>query len=75
MLILYDEEPWGRIREGNIERNLAGVSPSREFRVEGKYEGVHRDRQIKIAVQLFEVMGVEQRDAERRMEPGGRRGL
>jgi nitroreductase len=39
-------EPLNRIRAGNTERNLAGVPPSREFRVEDKYEGVHRDRQV-----------------------------
>ncbi len=61
-------EPLNRIRAGNTERNLAGVPPSREFRVEGKYEGVHRDRQVKVAVQLFEAMGIERHDAERRQE-------
>lgn len=60
--------PLDRIRAGNTERNLAGVPASREFRVEGKYEGAHRDRQIKVAVQLFEAMGIERHDAERRQE-------
>jgi Nitroreductase family len=53
-------EPLNRIRAGNTERNLAGVPPSREFRVESKYEGVNRDRQVKVAVQLFEAMGIMQ---------------
>ncbi|MZR31598.1 nitroreductase [Sneathiella litorea] len=61
-------EPLDRIRAGNTERNLAGVPSSREFRVEDKYEGVHRDRQVKVAVQLFEAMGIERHDAERRQE-------
>ncbi len=61
-------EPLDRIRAGNTERNLAGVPPSREFRVEGKYEGVHRDRQVKVAVQLFEAMGIARHDVERRQE-------
>lgn len=50
-------EPLDRIREGNTERNLAGVPDSREFRGHGAYEGAHRERQIGIAVQLFEAMG------------------
>jgi nitroreductase len=42
-----------RIRKGNVERNLAGVPDSREFRMGPGYEGVHRERQIGIAKQLF----------------------
>ena len=57
-------EPLDRIREGNTERNLAGVPDSREFRGHGAYEGVHRERQIGIAVQLFEAMGIERYDKE-----------
>jgi nitroreductase len=61
-------EPLNRIRAGNTERNIAGVPPSREFRVEGKYEGVHRDRQVKVAIQLFEAMGIAREDADRRKD-------
>jgi len=60
--------PLDRIRAGNTERNLAGVPHSREFRTLGPYEGVHRQRQIEIAVQLFEAMGIERHDKERRHE-------
>ena len=51
-------EPLDRIREGNTERNMAGVPASREIRMHGAYEGVHRKRQIDIAAQLFENMGI-----------------
>jgi nitroreductase len=61
-------EPLDRIRKGNTERNLAGVPPSREIRSHGAYEGVHRQRQIEIAVQLFEAMGIARHDAERRQD-------
>ena len=61
-------EPLDRIREGNTERNLAGVPDSREFRGHGAYEGVHRERQIGIAVQLFEAMGIERYDKEARQK-------
>jgi nitroreductase len=55
-------EPLNRIRQGNTERNLAGVPDSREFRGHGGYEGVHRERQIEIAKQLFGAMGIERHD-------------
>ena len=54
-----------RIRQGNTERNLAGVPDSREFRGHGAYAGAHRDRQIEIAKQLFAAMGIERHDKER----------
>ncbi|MEM6709079.1 MAG: nitroreductase [Pseudomonadota bacterium] len=57
-----------RIRAGNTERNLAGVPDSREFRSSGPYEGAHRDRQVEIAVQLFQAMGIERHDKEKRQD-------
>ncbi len=60
--------PLDAIRAGNVERNLAGVPDGREFRGGDKYAGVHRDRQIEIAVQLFEAMGIERHDKEARMD-------
>ena len=41
-----------RIREGNVERNLAGVPESREFRGHGAYQGEHRERQKQIKKNL-----------------------
>lgn len=61
-------EPLERIREGNTERNLAGVAASREIRMHGPYAGIHRDRQKAIAVQLFDAMGIEWSDRERRQD-------
>jgi len=57
-----------KIRAGNVERNVAGVPDSREFRMGPKYEGVHRERQIGIAVQLFEAMGIQRDDKDKRMD-------
>ncbi len=57
-----------RIRAGNTERNLAGVPASREIRMHGPYEGVHRDRQKAIAVQLFDAMDIAWGDKERRKD-------
>lgn len=61
-------EPLDKIRKENTERMLAGVKPSREIRSHGNYEGDHRQRQIDIAVQLFNAMGIERNDAERRQD-------
>ena len=61
-------EPLDRIREGNTERNLGGVAPSREIRMHGAYQGVHRERQKAIAAQLFEAMGIDWGDRERRQD-------
>jgi nitroreductase len=32
------------------------------------YEGVHRERQVEIAIQLFQAMGIERHDKEARMD-------
>jgi nitroreductase len=61
-------EPLDRIRAGNTERNLSGVPESREFRSHGAYKGVHRERQIGIAAQLFEAMGIEWGDKPKRKD-------
>ncbi len=61
-------EPLERIRKGNVERNLAGVPDSREFRGGPGYEGAHRERQIEIAIQLFQAMGIERHDKEKRLD-------
>lgn len=58
-----------QVRKGNTERMLAGVPPTREIGDDyAQYEGAHRDRQIEIAVQLFEAMGIERHDKERRQD-------
>jgi len=57
-----------KVRKGNTERMLGGVPPSREIPAHGKYEGIHRDRQVEIAKQLFAAMGIERHDAERRQD-------
>lgn len=61
-------EPLDRIREGNTERNLAGVPASREIRMHGPYAGIHRERQKAIAGQLFEAMNIEWSDKTRRQD-------
>ena len=60
--------PLDRIRAGNTERNLAGVPHSREFRTQGEYAGVHRERQVEIAKQLFGAMGIAREDKVARQD-------
>jgi nitroreductase len=61
-------EPLDRIRRGNTENILAGVPDSREFRRGSPFAGVHRERQIGVAKQLFEAMGIERDDKNGRQE-------
>ena len=57
-----------RIRQGNSDNMLAGVPPKRDFPMKESYEGVHRRRQIDVAVQLFDAMGIERDDKARRTD-------
>jgi len=61
-------EPLDRIRAENTKRMLNGVPPSKESRGIGSYEGAHRQRQVEIAVQLFEAMGIARDDKEKRQD-------
>ena len=61
-------EVLNRIRAGNTERNLAGIPHSREFRTGSAFEGVHRDRQVGVAKQLFGAMGIARDDKEGRTD-------
>ena len=60
-------EPLDQIRAGNTELMMAGAKPQREIPVHGAYEGKHRDRQVDIAYQLFDAMGIRE-DRERRKD-------
>jgi nitroreductase len=57
-----------KIREGNTQNTIAGKPHVRDFPYKEDYEGVHRQRQIDVAIQLFEVMGIKREDKERRMD-------
>jgi nitroreductase len=61
-------EPLDRIRKGNTERILAGEPDSREFRRGEPFTGVHRDRQVGCAIQLFEAMGIARDDKDARQD-------
>ena len=61
-------EPLNRIRQGNTHNMLSGVPAKRDFPMKEGYEGVHRQRQVGIAVQLFEAMGIARDDKEKRTD-------
>lgn len=61
-------EPLEKIRRGNTERILAGEPDSREFRRGSAFAGVHRERQIGVAKQLFSAMGIARDDAAARQD-------
>ena len=61
-------KPLDAIRKGNTERILAGEPDSREFRRGEPFAGKHRDRQVGCAIQLFEAMGIERDDKEKRQD-------
>ncbi|MCC6438314.1 MAG: nitroreductase [Acidimicrobiales bacterium] len=58
-------EPLERIRAENTELMMAGAPLRREIRLHRKYEGEHRDRQVEIAYQLFDAMGIREDKAMR----------
>ncbi len=61
--------PLEEIRKGNTELMLAGASVDREIKMSSHgYQGPHRERQVEIAIQLFEAMGIERDDKERRQD-------
>ncbi|MCX9148255.1 nitroreductase [Erythrobacter sp. WG] len=60
--------PLDQIRKGNTENILAGVPDSREFRRGEAFAGVHRERQVEVAKQLFGAMGIARDDAAARQD-------
>ena len=61
-------EPLERIRKGNTEKMMSGSAVDREIKMNHGYEGPHRERQIEIAVQLFEAMGIARDDKPKRQD-------
>ena len=74
----YNTQPWhvhalagavlDEIRERNMEAMLAGSEDRREVKRGQPIDGVHRQRQIDVAKQLFGVMGIERHDKEGRAD-------
>jgi len=61
-------EPLDKIRKGNTENTLAGKPHVRDFPYKEEYLGEHKQRQIDVAIQLFEVMDIGRDDKDKRMD-------
>ena len=57
-----------RIRDGNTKNTLAGKPHVRDFPYKEDYLGENRQRQIDVAIQLFEAMGIGREDKDKRMD-------
>jgi len=57
-----------RIRRGNTELMMETGKPDREIRGHGRYEGDHRERQKRVAAQLFEAAGIGWDNKEQRQD-------
>ncbi len=53
------------IKKGNIEMLTAGVEPHPDVPNE-PYEGIYKQRQVDLAVQIFKLMGIAREDREKR---------
>lgn len=61
-------EALDNIREANTKNTLEGVTPQRDFPYKEEYLGQSRQRQVDVAIQLFEAMGIKRDDKERRTD-------
>ena len=61
-------EPLERVRRRNTEVMLGGAKANRDIVTHGEYEGVHRQRQVEIAKQLFAAMGIARDDKAMRQD-------
>ncbi len=59
------------LRKGNIEAYNFRVEPHPEA-PHGVYQGVYRQRQVELAIQIFQLMGIAREDKKKRAEWGQR---
>jgi len=60
-------EVLGKIKQANVEKFNSGESPQSNVRGYA-YTGQYRDRQVAIAVQLFQLMNIAREDRDKRTE-------
>lgn len=56
------------IRRGNTESLVSGVEPHTDLAKHNAYQGIYRQRQVDLAVQIFKLMGIAREDKEKRAE-------
>lgn len=55
------------IRWGNVEKLTSGVVPNPDFAL-GRLDGVYRQREVELAIQLFQLMGIAREDKDKRAQ-------
>ena len=60
--------PLERVRQRNMQVMAGGAKANRDIISHGEYAGVHRARQVAIAVQLFGAMGIARDDKPMRQD-------
>ena len=55
------------IRWGNVEMLISGVAPNPDLAL-GRLEGVYRERQVELAVQIFQLMGIARENRDKRAQ-------
>ncbi len=55
------------IRWGNVEKLTYGVMPNPDFAL-GRLEGVYRQREVELAIQIFQLMGIAREDRDERAQ-------
>ena len=60
-------EELDRLRKANLDKLASGQTPGMEA-PRGGYEGVYRERQVALGIQLFQLMNIAREDREKRTE-------
>ena len=60
-------EPLDNIRQGHIELLTSGTPPNPDFPMK-RFEGVYRQRQVDLAIQIFQLMGIARENRSKRAE-------
>ena len=55
------------IKWGNVEKFTSGVAPNPDFAL-NRLEGVYRQREVELAIQLFQLMGITREDRDKRAQ-------
>ena len=58
-------EALDNIRRDNVEKLVSGVEPSSDVPI-GPFDGVYKQRQVDLAIQLFALLGIAREDKEKR---------
>ena len=56
-----------KLCKANVEKLTTGATPASEV-MRGGYQGVYRERQVALGIQIFQLMGITREDREKRLE-------